>query len=89
MKIDGWKSESSSPIFCMRKHDCPICGRLLKKIKVSKVVNSNSEEAKDFDFSIGDTCLTGNVKFTWTEFHCDYCNKNWKIEILKSLEKMR
>ena len=89
MKIHGIKGEWSSPIFCMKKHDCPTCGRLLRKVKTSKVVNSNSEDAKEFDFSNGDTYLTGNVKFIWIEFHCDHCNKSWKIEKLKSLEKMR
>ncbi len=63
MKIHGIKREWRNPIFCLKKHDCPICGRLLRKVKISKVVNSNSEEAKDFDFSNGDTYLTGNIKF--------------------------
>lgn len=91
MKIHGVKREWSSPIFCMKKHDCPVCGRLLEKVKVSKVVNSRSEEAKDFDFSQagGDGYMVGNVKFIWTEFHCARCDKNYKIQELKRLEKVR
>lgn len=89
MKIHGIKREWSSPVFCMKKHDCPICGRLLEKIKVSKVVHSNSEEAKDYDFSNGDTYMVGNIKFIWTEFRCNYCDKSYKTEKLKDLEKMR
>ena len=85
MKLHGVKREWSSPIFCMKKHNCPVCGRLLEKVKVSKVVNSRSEEAKDFDFA--DAC--GNVKFIWTEFHCAHCDQNYKIQELKRLEQTR
>ena len=37
-----------------KKHDCPNCGAKLDLVEVSKVVNSKSPEAKDFDFSNGE-----------------------------------
>lgn len=33
--------------YISKKHICPICGTSLSVIKVSKVINSNSEEAKE------------------------------------------
>lgn len=59
------------------KHHCPVCGEKLKKVKISKIVNSRSEEAKGYDFSSpgGDGYMIGNVKFIWTEFSCVKCNK--------------
>ena len=76
MKIHGVKREWSRPFWVrFKKHHCPACNALLTTIKVSKVVNSKSEEAKNFDFSSGDTYMVGNIKFIWTEFQCNVCNK--------------
>ena len=54
MKIHGVKREWSNPIFCMKKHYCPYCNERLEKTKTETVVNSKSEEAKNYDFSNGD-----------------------------------
>ena len=66
-------------LFCtqIKKHDCPDCGQLLVVNNVSEIVNSNSEKAKDFDFSCGDTCLAGNIKFIRTEFKCPACQRTY------------
>lgn len=51
-KIYNIKRIWSRPFFVnLKKHYCPVCGEELQKIKVSKIVNSKSEEAKDYDFS--------------------------------------
>ena len=70
-----------------KKHYCPDCGKKLAKTKVSRIVNSNSPEADDFDFHAQDTYMIGNVKFIWTEFQCSACKKNFTIDEMKQIEK--
>lgn len=70
-----------------KKHYCPECHERLDKIKVSKIVNSKSPEAKDFDFSTFDSYMIGNVKFIWTEFQCPVCGKQISIDDMKRIEK--
>ena len=78
------------PLYARRKkHYCPKCeGELFLK-EVSKVVNSNSSEAKDFDFSNGDTFMIGDVKFTWDEFKCSECNFQISINDLALYERKK
>ena len=38
----------------LKKHVCPKCGSKAELRYVSKIVNSKSPEAKDYDFSAGD-----------------------------------
>ena len=42
-----------------KKHFCPKCGNKLELRYISKIVNSNSPEAKDYDFSV--SCIIGLV----------------------------
>ena len=52
LKIHGVKREWSRPFWVrFKKHHCPTCLNLLTTTTVSKIVNSNSEEAKNYDFS--------------------------------------
>ena len=83
MKIQGVQREWSHPIFCMKKHLCPVCKERLEKIKTETVVNSRSEEAKDEDFSLGDGYMMGNIKFIRTAFHCNTCGQTYSIQALK------
>lgn len=53
------------------------------KIKVSKVVNWKSEEAKNFDFSACDSFMIGNIKFVWTEFQCPICKRQITIDEMR------
>ena len=62
MKIHGVKREWSYPIFCMKKHYCPYCNERLEKTKTETVVNSKSEEAKNYDFSNGDGFFSRKYK---------------------------
>ncbi len=90
MKAHHVKRIWSRPLFVKwRKHLCPVCGKKLQKIKISKIVNSQSEEAKDYDFSSpgGDGYMIGNVKFIWTEFYCGKCDKNFSINGIYQTEK--
>ena len=83
MKIHGVKHEWSHPIFCMKKHYCPYCNERLEKTKTETIVNTESEEAKNYDFSNGDGFLVGNIKFIRTVFRCNKCNKTFTIKEVK------
>ncbi len=68
---------------------CPGCGGELEKIEASKVVNSRSEEAKNYDFSSpgGDGYMFGNVKFIWTEYKCTVCDGQYTVDEVYQAEK--
>ena len=90
MKVHHVKRIWSRPLFMKwGKHFCPRCGDELQKVKISKIVNSQSEEAKNFDFSSpsGDGYMIGNVKFIWTEFYCGRCDKSFSINSIYQAEK--
>ena len=88
MKIHGVSRKWRRPFWTyFKKHYCPNCGQILTTTKVSKIVNSKSEEAKNYDFSSGDTYMMGNIKFTWTEFNCVSCEKNYSLDQIINFEK--
>ena len=90
MKVHHVKRIWSRPLFMKwGRHSCPVCGEKLQRNKISKIVNSQSKEAKDYDFSSpgGDGYLIGNVKFIWTEFYCGKCDKNFSINSIYQTEK--
>ena len=88
LKIHGIKREWLRPFWIrFKKHHCPACNGLLTTIKLSKVVNSESKEAKNFDFSSGDTYMSGNIKFIWTEFLCSACEKTYSSHEIREREK--
>ncbi len=70
----------------IKKHKCPDCKSELYVIKVTKIVNSKSPEAKYYDFSSGDTYLVGDVKFIWNEFECGLCGRRISIDKMKEIE---
>ena len=70
-----------------KKHYCPFCKDKLEIQKVSKIVNSKSPEAKDYDFSLGDTFLIGDVEFYYNVFYCSKCNKQYSIQEMTKHEK--
>ena len=72
-----------------KKHYCPNCATKLTRIKVSKIVNSHSPEAKNYDFTSGDSFMVGDVKFIWKEFFCPLCKKQISIEEMKQIEKSK
>lgn len=89
MKYQHIKRTFNNPFYVhFKKHYCINCGELLRAIKVSKIVNSNSTEAKKYDFSMGDTYMIGNVKFIWTEFQCHKCLRLFTIDEMKRIEKV-
>lgn len=88
LKIHGFKREWLRPFWVrFKKHYCPHCKELLTTTEATKVVNSKSEEAKNYDFSSVDTYMVGNIKFIWTEFLCPACGKTYSIQEIKENEK--
>lgn len=82
----GYKREYNDILYFRKDHFCPDCKTKLEKVPVSKVVNSRSPEAKDYDFSIGETFAVGDVKFTWDEFECPSCKKHLTVNEMKEIE---
>ena len=84
MKIMGYKFTCESPFFVyFKKHYCPCCGNRLVRQKVSKVIHSASEEAKNYDFEVADITFKGYMKFTHIEFHCPVCQKYYTVKETK------
>ena len=83
MKIHGVKREWSCPFFCIKKHYCPCCHERLEKTKTETIVNSKSEEAKNYDFEVADITVKGNMKFTHIEFFCSVCQKQYSVKETK------
>ena len=78
-----------SPFFTFsKKHFCHHCGKILEIKKVSKIINSKSIEAKDFDFSSGDSYLSGDVEFNYHLFFCIDCDKYYSVKEIKEKEKL-
>lgn len=72
-----------------KKHFCPKCGKKLELRYISKIVNSKSSEAKDYDFSVGDTFFVGDVEFRTRYFHCANCHLDISFKEMKKYEKSK
>jgi len=70
-----------------KKHFCPKCGNKLDLRYVSKIVNSKSPEAKNYDFSVGDTFFVGDVEFRTRYFFCNGCQSSISFQDMKKYEK--
>lgn len=83
--VDGWKFEfKDNPyLLFIKKYSCPVCGKRLIRRLGSAIISSDSEEAKDYDFSNFDTYMKGNIRFYHMEFLCG-CGSVFRLEELKS-----
>lgn len=89
MKYNHIKRSFKSPIYVsFKKHYCPDCNEILEKIRISKIVNSSSKEAENFDFQMGDTYMVGNVKFIWTAFRCPVCGRQFSVVEMRRMESV-
>ena len=73
----------------LKKHVCPKCGGKVELRYVSKIVNSKSPEAKDYDFSVGDTFFVGDVEFRIRCFYCPNCMLDISFPEMKKIEKSK
>lgn len=73
----------------LKKHVCPKCGGKVELRYVSKIVNSKSPEAKDYDFSVGDTFFVGDVEFRIRCFYCPKCMLDISFQEMKKFEKSK
>ena len=88
--IHGISYQYNCSWFYLRKrHYCPNCEAILRRKKREVIVNSESEEAENYDFSCVDTYLYGNIKFVTFFFECPSCKTVYEISELKTLEKRR
>lgn len=84
MKIKGYSFKCENPFFVyLKKHFCPRCGNRLIRKKVSQVVHSDSEAAKNYDFEVADITVRGNMKFNHIEFFCPDCQKFYTVKEIK------
>lgn len=80
----------SNPFYVhLKKHFCPQCGKKVELRYFSKIVNSKSPEAKDYDFSVGDTFFVGDVEFRTIYFYCSNCRFDISFQEMKKHEKKR
>lgn len=96
--IHGVRYVRQDVSYISQKHNCPICNTSLSVVKVSKVINSNSEEAKKLPLIISKTSISnrgfkfknytavGNIKWTWKEFECSNCRHRFTVEQMKQIE---
>ena len=70
-----------------KKHICPKCGGKVELRYVSKIVNSKSPKARDYDFSVGDTFFVGDVEFRTRYFYCPNCLLDIYFQEMKKFEK--
>lgn len=75
--------------FFYKKHYCNKCNGLLERKKREKIVNSESEEAKNYDFTVADIAVKGNMKFITYYFECPDCGRKYEISELKRIEKLK
>ena len=84
MKIKGYSFKCENPFFVyLKKHYCPYCGEKLIRKKVSKIIHSDSEEAKNYDFEVADITVKDNMKFNHIEFYCSVCQKQYTVKETK------
>lgn len=84
--------------YISQRHVCPICNTSLSVIKVFKVINSNSEEAKSIPSILPSTVIgnrglkfrnystIGNIKWYWKEFKCQNCCRRFTVDQMKQIE---
>jgi hypothetical protein len=87
--IHGVKWDLEGTFFCKKDHFCPKCDSKLEVVRTEKMVNSESPEAKQYDFSMADTYLMGNVKFVSKIFKCLKCGYTATVKQQKIIEKSK
>ena len=84
--------------YMSKKHFCPNCKAQLSSVKVSKVLNDDSEEAQNMPKMFSKTLIgsrgisfrsykyVGDTKYVWKEFECPNCQSHFTVEEMKKAE---
>ena len=95
---NGIRYINNDILYMSKQHFCPDCKCELKKVKVSKIVNSNSAEANDMPKMFSKTRIgargvkfrsynyVGDTKYVWKEFECENCHRHFTVEEMKEIE---
>ena len=81
--IKGYSFECENIFYVFKQHHCPVCGNKLLRKNVAEIVNSESLEAKNYDFEVADITVKGDMKFTHIEFYCNQCDKYYTVKEAK------
>jgi len=73
--------------YVKKEHLCLECENALDKKIREAIVNSESEEAKNYDFYFVDSYLCGNIRFIILYFECPECGKVYEVRDYLNLEK--
>lgn len=96
--IHGVRLISQDISYISKQHSCPVCNTPLNVIKLSKVINSGSKEAKNLPPILPPTVIgsrkvkfrsysaVGNIKCIWREFECPNCCHRFSVEHMKQIE---
>ena len=85
--IHGKVSSLTGTLYLKKEHKCPKCKTTMEAITVKKVVNSNSPEAKQYDFRLRrGVYLKGNIEFSWKELKCPACGAQFTMEQMQKIE---
>lgn len=87
--IHGKSKSFEGMLYLKKPHFCPKCKDKLDVVTISRVVDSNSSEAKQYDFSISKTdgtYMAGNIEFSWQELKCPSCNRQFTIAEMQRIE---
>ena len=71
----------------LRNHFCPKCGKKMELRNECKTVDLRSKEAKNFDFSIGDSFFLGEVEFRKKYFYCPSCMIEFSPKEVREIER--
>ncbi len=86
--IKAVKKDTGNIIYMrLKKHNCPVCDKQMKVIKMTKVVKAKTKEGANFDFKTCDLPLGEKVKFIWYEFKCRDCGKQYTENDMRRIEK--
>ena len=88
--VTGVKKDYGSITYMrLKKHNCPDCGGATFLRKVKRRVKSGSKAAQNYNFSVGDTVLSGTVKFIWYEFKCKNCGNQYTEAQMRAFEEAK
>lgn len=88
--VTGVKKDYGSITYMrLKKHNCPDCGGATFLRKVKRRVKSGSKAAQHYNFSVGDTVLSGTVKFIWYEFKCKNCGNQYTEAQMRAFEEAK